>query len=81
MVEFANEEESIFLGWLHKADAVHIWIDFLTPKGTVDASDGEEKPFVISEIQFVRFDTDYSNSLKLLWQHKQHRKLLKPSDN
>jgi hypothetical protein len=81
LVEFANEEESIFLGWLRKADAVHIWIDFLTPKGTVDASDGEESPFVISEIQFVRFDTDYSNSLKLLWQHKQRRKLLKLSDN
>lgn len=81
LVEFADEEESIFFGWRHKADAAHIWFDFLTPRGTVDASDGEEKPLVISEIQVIRFDNDYFNSMKLLWQHKQRRKLLKPSDN
>ena len=45
------------------------------------ASNSVEKPFVISETQFVRFDSDYAHSLKLLWQYNQRRKLLKPSDN
>ena len=81
LIEFADEEETTFLGWIHKVDATHIWIDFLTPKGTLDASNGEDKPFVISEIQFIRFDTDYFNSLKMFWQYKQRQKLPKPSDN
>lgn len=81
LIEFADEEETTFLGWINKTDAVHLWVDFLTPRCTLDASNGDEKPFVLSEIQLVRFDTDYFNSLKLLWQHKQRRKLLKPSDN
>ena len=81
LIEFADEEETVFLGWVSKADPVHFWIDFLTPRGTRDASDKEDKPFQISEVQFIRFDTDYTNSLKLLWQHKQRLKLRKPSDN
>jgi hypothetical protein len=81
LFEFADEEETIFLGWVSKADPVHFWIDFLTPRGTLDASDEEDKPFLISEVQFIRFDTDYANFLKLLWQHKQRLKLRKPSDN
>ena len=81
LIEFADEEESVFLGLVAKADTVHLWIDFLTPKGIMDKSNGEDKPHLLSEIQFIRFDTDYSNSLKLLWQHKQRRKLPKLSDN
>ncbi len=81
LVEFADEEETSFFGWLHETDAVHLWVNFLTPKGLLDESDGEESPFAISEIQLIRFDTDYFNSLKLLWQHKQRLNPRKPSDN
>ena len=75
------EEESAFLGWLNEADVVHFWIDTLEPNGTVAAREQEEMPFVISEVCLISFADDYSESLKLLWQHKSRQKLLKPSNN
>jgi hypothetical protein len=80
LVEFGDEEESTFFGWLTKADTVHFWATMLWPNGTTQPAE-ETEPFVISEIQRIRFATDYFNSIKLLWQHKQRRKLLNPSDN
>ena len=59
----------------------HLWFNSLEPDGTLALSSGDDDPFVISKIQFLRFDTDYINSLKLLWQHKSRQNLLKPSDN
>jgi hypothetical protein len=81
VLEFMDEEESAFLGWLNEADAVHFWIDSLEPTGVVDARKPDERPFVLHEIQVIRFASDYAYSLKLLWQHKQRRNLLKTSDN
>ena len=81
LVEFKDEEESAFLGWVQKADPVHFWLNFLNVDGTVDVSDGEDKPFVLSEIQIISFDSDYFRSMKLLWQHRQQHQLLKPSQN
>lgn len=81
VLEFMYEEESTFLGWLNEADTVHFWIDSLEPTGTMDARKPDEQPFVLHDIQVIRFASDYAHSLKLLWQHKQRRKLLKPSDN
>ncbi|MGI4872539.1 MAG: hypothetical protein ACRYFX_15350 [Janthinobacterium lividum] len=81
LVEFTDQEDCAFFGWVNEADAVHFWIDSLTPKGTVDLCTTKDKPYVLSEIQTISFGADYFNSLKLIWQHKQRRKLLKPSDN
>jgi hypothetical protein len=81
LVEFTDEEESTFFGWVKKADAVHFWVDTLSPNCTVRVRNNGNPPFVLSEIQLIRFDTDYFNSIKLLWQHKSRQKLLKPSDN
>jgi hypothetical protein len=80
LIEFGDEEESTFFGWLTKADAVHFWATMLWSNGTTQPAE-ETEPFVISEIQRICFATDYFNSMKLLWQHKQRRKLLKTSDN
>lgn len=81
LVEFTDEEGCSFFGWIKEADAVHFWVDTLTPKCTVRVRNNGKPPFVISEVQYVRFDTDYFNSIKLLWQHKARQKQLKPSDN
>ncbi|MBH8559653.1 hypothetical protein [Hymenobacter negativus] len=81
LVEFTDEEECTFFGWVNEADAVHLWMDTFSPNCTVRVRDNGNPPFVLSEIQLLRFDTDYSNSLKLLWQHKSCQKLLKPSVN
>ena len=81
LVEFTDEEEHTFLGWVNEADTVHLWVDTLSPNGTVRIRDNGNPPFVRSEIQLIRFDSDYFNSIKLLWQHKSRQKLLKPSDN
>lgn len=80
VIEFMDEEESAFLGWLDEADSVHFWIDSLEPNGTRDARNPDEKPFVIGEVQVIRFASDYARSLLLLWQHKQ-KQLPKPSEN
>jgi hypothetical protein len=80
LVEFSDKEESSFFGWIDKVDSVHFWAAMLWADGTTQlASDTD--PFVISEIQTISFDNDYSQSVKLLWQHKQRSKLWKPSDN
>jgi hypothetical protein len=81
LVEFTDEEECTFFGWVKETDAVHLWVDTLSPNGTVRVLNNGEPPFVLSEIQFIRFDTDYFNSIKLLWQYKESQQLLKPSDN
>jgi hypothetical protein len=81
LVEFTDEEECAFFGWMNDADTVHLWMDTLSPNCTVRVRDNGNPPFVLSEIQLLRFDTDYFNSLKLLWQHKSRQKLPKPSDN
>ena len=81
LVEFTDEEECTFFGWVNQTDPVHLWMDTLSPNCTVRVRDNGNPPFVLSEIQLLRFDTDYFNSLKLLWQHKSRQKLLKPSDN
>ena len=80
LVEFKDDEESIFFGWIDKADTVHFWSAMLWANGTTQLAE-DTKPFVISALQIISFDSDYFNSMKLLWQHKQRRKLLKPSDN
>ncbi|MBF9141409.1 hypothetical protein [Hymenobacter properus] len=81
LVEFADEEESTFFGWVKETDAVHLWVDTLGPDCTVSVRDDDNPPFMLSEIQLLRFDTDYFNSMKLLWQHKSRPKQLKPSIN
>ena len=81
LIHFMHDEETAFLGWLNEADMVHFWIDTLEPNGTVDAREPEEMPFVISEVCLISFADDYSESLKLLWQHKSRQKFSKPSDN
>ena len=81
LVEFADEEESMFLGWIRKTDAVHFWLDMLTDDGTVSLNSMREQAFVISEIQVIYFDTDYFNSIKIYWQHMEQLKFTKPSDN
>lgn len=81
LVEVADEEESSFFGWLNEADPVQFWLDFLTPEGELDARDPDDEPFLLADVQLIRFGTDYFNSLKLLWQHRQRQQLLKPSDN
>jgi hypothetical protein len=81
LLEFMHEEASAFLGWLAAADAVHFWIDTLQPDGTRSVRQDDEPPFVIHEVQAIRFASDYAHSLKLLWQHKQRSNLRKPSDN
>ena len=80
LIHFMEEEKSAFLGWINQMDVVHFWIDTLEPNGTLAAREPDELPFVLNEIQLIVFD-DYSQSLKLLWQHKNDRSLLKPSDN
>ena len=81
LVEFTDKEECTFFGWVNEADAVHLWMDTLSANCTMRMRDDGNPPFVLSEIQLLHFDTDYFNSLKLLWQHKLRHKLLKPSDN
>ncbi|MBF9239119.1 hypothetical protein I2I05_17075 [Hymenobacter sp. BT683] len=81
LVEFTDKEDCTFFGWVNEADAVHLWMDTLSSNCTVAVRDNDNPPFVLSEIQLLRFDADYFNSLKLLWQHKSRQKLLKPSDN
>jgi hypothetical protein len=81
LVHFYDEEQSAFLGWVNESDAVHFWLDSLEPRGTVAAREADEPPFELAAVQIVCFADDYSESLKLLWQHKQRRKLLKTSDN
>jgi hypothetical protein len=81
LVEFTDEEECTFFGWVNEADAVHLWMNTLSPNCTVRVRDNGNPPFVLLEIQLLRFDTDYFNSLKLLWQHKSRQKYQKPSDN
>lgn len=81
MVESTDQEDCAFFGWVNEADAVHLWLDSLTPKGTIDLRDTKDKAYVLSEIRAISFDADHSNSLKLLWQHKQRLKLCSPSDN
>jgi len=80
LVEFRDEEESTFFGWINSADAVHFWSTMLWANGATQSAEDTE-PFIISEIQVISFDSDYFNSIKLLWQHKQRRKPLKISDN
>ena len=81
LVEFTDEEECTCFGWVNEADKVHFWADTLTPKGNVCIRNEGKPPFVISNVQYIRFDTDYFKSMKLLWQHKSCQKLVKPSDN
>ena len=81
LIEFTDEEECTFFGWVNEADAVHLWVDTLSPNCTLQVRDNDKPPFVLSEIQLISFDNNYFNSLKLLWQHKSRPKLLKPSDN
>ncbi len=80
LVEFTDQEESTFFGWIVKSDVVHVWPTLLRPNGTTQSADDTD-PFVISEIQLIRFDTDYFNCMRLLWQHKQRLKLRKLSEN
>lgn len=80
LVEFSDEEESDFFGWVSRADAVHFWPELLWADGTTQPADDTE-PFVISQIQIISFDSDYFQSIKLFWQHKQRHKLPQPSDN
>ena len=81
LIEFADEEESMFLGWIRRVDAVHFWLDILTDDGTVSLNSTWEQAFVITEIQAIYFDTDYFNSIKMYWQHMEQSKFTKPSDN
>lgn len=81
LVHFMEEEQSAFLGWINEADPVHLWIDTLEPAGTVAAREADEAPFELSQIRLIVFDDDYSQSLKLLWQHKIKQALSKFSDN
>ncbi|GAB3287449.1 hypothetical protein [Hymenobacter tenuis] len=81
LVHFMEEEQSAFLGWINEVDPVHFWIDTLEPKGTLAAREPDECPFELSEIRVIVFDDDYSQSLKLLWQHKSKLDLLRTSDN
>lgn len=81
LVEFADEEDSMFLGWIRKVDTVHLWFDMLEADGTVSLNSTREQDVVIEEVQLIYFDTDYFNSIKLLWQHTAQSKFMKPSDN
>ena len=81
LVHFMEEERSAFLGWINEMDVVHFWIDTLEPNGTMAAREPDELPFVFNEIQLIIFNDDYSQSLRLLWQHKSNQRLLNPSDN
>ncbi len=81
LVHFVEEENSTFLGWLNEADAVHFWIDTLEPNGTRDTRDENEQPFAFHEIRLIVFGDDYSQSMKLLWQHHSNHELGKTSNN
>ncbi|MBX0291069.1 hypothetical protein K3G63_11495 [Hymenobacter sp. HSC-4F20] len=81
LIHFMEEEQGVFLGWLNEADSVHFWIDTLEPEGTVAVREADEAPFELRQIRLIVFDDDYSQSLKLLWQHKSKQALVKFSDN
>ena len=81
LLHFYEEEQCAILGWVNEADAVHFWLDSLEPTGLVAAREPDEPPFEIAAVQVVCFADDYSESLKLLWRHKQGSNLLKTSDN
>lgn len=81
LVHFMEEESSAYFGWLNEADLVHFWLDTLDPNATVVAREEDEPPFVFGEIRLIFFNDDYSQSLKLLWQHKSRQHPLLTSDN
>ena len=81
LIHFYDEEQAAFLGWVNEADLVHFWLDSLEPDGTVAVREIDERPFELAAVQILCFADDYSESLKLLWQHKQRPKFRKPSDN
>ncbi|RSK51332.1 hypothetical protein [Hymenobacter rigui] len=81
LVHFVEEEDSTYLGWLNEADVVHFWIDTLEPNGTKDIREENEKPFAFHEIRLIVFGDDYSQSMKLLWQHHCNHELWETGNN
>lgn len=66
MVQFQDEEDSTFLGWLKTVKDRRFQIDSLTAEGKVDRDFGVW--FNVEAVQVICFDDDYFNSMKLLWQ-------------
>lgn len=71
LVQFQDEEEATFLGWLRCVEDTRFRIDALSANGRVDRA--YEAWFAAADVQIIEFDTDYFNSLKLLWQERLRR--------
>ena len=67
-----DEEETLFCGQFRDSDETHYRINSLSPRAELNLD--YDMWFNFSELITVEFDTDYLNSLLLLWQDKAARK-------
>lgn len=81
LVEFTDKEDCAFFGWIGEADIIHFKFDMLNPNGTVTSISQKQKLVSIFEIRLISFNSDYFNSIKLLWQHKSRSNFPKAGDN
>jgi hypothetical protein len=70
--QIADEEETCFCGQFRDHDEAHYRINSLSPRAELDLD--YDMWFGFDELVTVEFDTDYLNSLVLLWQDKAKRK-------
>lgn len=66
LVQFQEEEDASFLGWLNTEDGTRFRINSLDSDGDTDRE--FDTWFDAEDIRLVCFDDDYFNSMKLLWQ-------------
>ncbi len=66
MVHFSDEDEgSAFFGWVRNATATKFHLEDLAPTGKVDRQC--QLTFAFADLRLIAFESDYFNSLKLLW--------------
>jgi hypothetical protein len=79
VVQFQEEEDATYLGWVRAVEPGRFRMDSLTPSGTINHSYDEW--FEEEDIRVISFDNDYINSLKLLWKERVRQKWQLQNDN
>jgi hypothetical protein len=79
LFEFSDDlEHEVFYGRINRVEANNLIIDF------IDANGKERKKwdhFNIDKIRVIAFDSDYFNSIKLLWKDSKNKKRLTTSNS
>ena len=72
LFQIQDEEDTCFCGQLRDHDETHYRLNSLSPRAKLDLD--YDVWFAFADLLTVEFDTDYLNSLLLLWQDKATRK-------